>query len=147
MDKKEDEVTLYVYADEFLFAAEELENSLNTNKVSTASYYLYGHSLELAYKSFLYTKGYDINQLTALGHNLENSLKECMEHGIQKSLDINTDYLRIVRGINKYYSKKDFEYMKRTTKSYPNLQDVNAVVKETVNLAYTIVSNGYGKSA
>ena len=147
MSKKEDESTLFILSDEFFFAAVELEKSLNTNKVSTASYYLYGHSLELAYKSFLYTKGFSIDQLINIGHNLENALDNCISHGIKESLVIDGDYIKVVKGINKYYSKKEFEYMTRTEKTYPQVEDVKAVVKKTINVAYNIISSDYVRNA
>jgi len=139
MGKLQDEITLHVGSDEFFFSAVELERSPNSNKVGTASYYLYGHSLELALKSYLHTKGESIETLKKLGHNLEGLLNKCISHGIKESLDIDDDYIRVVKGINRYYSTKEFEYMTRTMKSYPRLYDVKAVVKKTINLNFNII--------
>ena len=147
MSNKEDESTFFVLADEFFFSAGELEKSINTNKVATASYYLYGHSLELAYKSFLYTKGFDVDQLINLGHNLDNALKKSIANGIKDHLDIDDDYIKTVKGINKYYFKKEFEYMTRTSKTYPQLMDIKAIVKKTINSVYNIITIDYVKNA
>ena len=147
MCNKEDESTLFVLSDEFFFSAGELEKSLNPNKVATASYYLYGHSLELVYKSFLYTKGFNIEQLVNLRHNLDKLLKKCISHGIKDYLDIDDDYIKIVKGINKYYFKKEFEYMTRTSKTYPHLIDIKDLVKKTINAVYNIISIDYVKNA
>ncbi len=117
MCSKEDEITFFVYADEFYFAAEQLEKSKNPGKVAVASYYLYGHSLELAYKSFLYKKGMNLEQLKKIGHNLEKSLRKCRELEIDKSIEIDSTYLEVVKGINKYYVTKEFEYMSKTEKN------------------------------
>lgn len=139
--KREDEITFYVYSDEFFFAAEELEKSNNPGKVSTVSYYLYGHSLELAYKSYLHQNGIDIKELKKIGHNLEVALDKCVELEICKHIDINDNYRAVVKGINKYYSTKEFEYMSRTAKTFPNLLEVKYVVKKTINSTFNVITN------
>ena len=141
MCPKEDAITFFVYADEFFFAAEELEKSKNPDKVAVVSYYLYGHSLELAYKSFLYTKGLNLEQLKKIGHNLEKSLKKCRGLGIEESIEIDDNYLEVVRGINKYYLTKEFEYMSRTAKTFPLLWEVKAVVKKTINSSSSVITS------
>ena len=139
--KREDEITFFVYSDEFFFAAEELEKSNNPGKVSTVSYYLYGHSLELAYKSYLHKNGVELKDLKKISHNLEVALEKCIELNIHKHIDIDDNYRIIVKGINKYYSTKEFEYMSRTAKTFPNLWDVKHVVKKTIDSAFNLITN------
>jgi len=141
MSPKEDEITFFVYADQFLFAAEELENSNNPAKVSTASYYLYGHSLELAYKAYLYKNDFSIKQLKDIGHDLEKGLMECINTNIENFLDINEKYHNVVKGINKYYSKKEFEYMTRIAKTFPNDWEIKDTVKKTVSSVHNAIAN------
>ncbi len=142
MEAKEDEITFFVYSEEFFFAAEELEKSNNPRKVATASYYLYGHSLELIYKSYLFKKGMSISKLKKIGHDLENTLNKCVEFDIENHLDLNENYWSIIRGINKYYSKKEFEYMTRTEKTFPHLGDVKEIVKLTSSSLFNEITRG-----
>jgi hypothetical protein len=123
IDPDQDEITFYVYADSFYCAAVELERSTNPAKVSTAFYFLYGHSLELSLKSYLYSKGFNIKQLKNIGHNLETALEKCINTGFEALITVDSDYLKTVKMINKYYSTKEFEYMVRTEKTFPSLID------------------------
>lgn len=141
MEPLEDEVTFFVYSDEFFFAAEELEKSTNPGKVAAASYYLYGHSLELAYKSYLYKNGLNIKQLKKIGHNLEEALRQCIDYKMDEHLEIDKEYMNVVSGINKYYSTKEFEYMRRTEKTFPNLWEVKSAVRKTINSTFSVVTS------
>ncbi len=140
---EQDDITFYVYADSFYSAAVELEKSTNPAKMSTAVYYLYGHSLELSYKSFLYGKGFSIKKLKDIGHNLEKALNECINMDIKHHLKIDGNYLNTVEMINKYYATKEFEYMVRTEKIFPNLIKVKEIVKATLNLSFNVASKDF----
>jgi len=141
MSNKENVRTFFVYADEFFFAAQELEKSHNPNKVATASYYLYGHALELAYKAFLYKNGSTIKELKDIvGHDLEKALKMARDNGIGEYLSIDAAYESAVKSLNKYYSTKELEYMSATTKTFPLLMDVKDVVKKTINSLFAVLT-------
>lgn len=140
MTHKEDEITFFVFADEFFAAAEELEKSTNPAKVATASYYLYGHALELAYKSYLHWKGLEIKELKRIGHDLELALEKCIGLGIDRHMSIDDAYHDAVKGLNKYYSTKEFEYMTKVAKTFPHLQDVKTTVKKTINMAHHVLT-------
>lgn len=138
--EKEDEITFFVYADEFYYSATQLENSRNPGKVAIASYYLYGHALELLYKSFLYRKRFTLRFLKSeLGHNLEKALMHAIDNGLESHLDIDNNYPEIVKDINMYYSTKEFEYMSRTEKSFPHMYDVKDVVERTRNSVHELL--------
>ncbi len=87
------------------------------NKVENADqrpiYFMIGHSYELILKSFLLTKGIELETLkkNKYGHNLLNLLKLAMKYkefkeiaGI-KEIESNVDLL------NAYYKDKDHEYI------------------------------------
>ena len=74
MTNNENARTFFVLADEFFFAASELEKSINPDKIAIISYYLYGHALELVYKGFLFQSGFTIKELRNIGHDLEKAL-------------------------------------------------------------------------
>ena len=76
-------------------------------------YFMIGHSYELILKSFLLTKGIELETLRKkkYGHNLLNLFKLAMKYkefkeikGI-KEIESNVDFL------NEYYKDKDFEYI------------------------------------
>ena len=86
------------------------------NKIDGADlrpfYFMIGHSYELILKSFLLTKGIELNTLkNNYGHNLINLFELAMKYeefqeilGI-KEIESNVELL------NKYYKEKDFEYI------------------------------------
>ena len=140
MPNNENERTFFVYADEFIFAAGELEKSSNPDKVATASYYLYGHALELIYKGFLYKNGATINELKYDGHNLERILKKATDKGLCKYVFVDEKYLAVVQKLNKYYSTKELEYMNDKEKCLPLLWDVKDVAEKTINALFTALT-------
>ncbi len=141
MANKQNEWTLWHYADEFFFAAEELEKSVNPDKLLTPSYYLYGHSLELAIKCFLYKNGTTLKELkNNIGHDLETALNNAKNKGIDKYICIDSAYKNVVQGLNKYYKTKELEYMTSSNKTFPPLTDVKDAVKKTLNALQYILS-------
>ena len=142
MNKRENEWTLWVYADEFFFAAKELEKSINPDKIMIASYYLCSHSLELAMKCFLFRNGISLNELRKdIGHDLEKALKKAKNMGLDRFLCIDSSYENVVKGLNRYYRTKEFEYMTSTEKIFPRLTDVKKVVDKTLNALFCILSD------
>jgi len=142
MNKRENEWTLWVYADEFFFAAKELEKSINPDKVLIASCYLYAHSLELAFKCFLYKNGVLLQELKEdIGHDLEKALKKAISKGLDKFLCIDSGYEKVVEGLNKHYKTKEFEYMTSTEKVFPHLTGVKDAVEKTLSALFCILSD------
>lgn len=140
---KESEITLFVFADQFYQAAFELEDSKNKNHVAMPSYYLYAHSIELAYKSFLFSCGIDLDYLKKeIGHNLEKALVKSKENGLDKKLTDEPGYVGVIKEINKYYVTKEFEYMTHTAKTLPLLYDVKKAAERTISVVFDVV-NGY----
>lgn len=142
-EDREDEVSFFVYAQEFIYAAEMLYQSPNRNAVATASYYLYGHGLELCYKAYLYKCGIGLRELKKeIGHDLGLALRKSKEFGVERYLQIDSEYESIVHGVNKYYSTKELEYMSKTFKSFPLLEEVKGVAKRTASAVFDAV-NGF----
>lgn len=136
----ENERTFFVLADEFFFAASELEKTVNPDKIAMASYYLYGHSLELAYKGFLFRCGVTLKELKRVGHDLQKALNLAKDKGICNYLCIDAAYETVVQRLNKYYFTKEFEYMTNTEKTFPLLMDVKDIVYRTINSLFTVLT-------
>jgi len=142
MNKSENEWTLWVLADEFFFAAKELEKSFNPDKTTMASYYLCAHSLELAFKCFLNKNGISLHDLKKeIGHDLEKALKKAKQIGFGTFVCIDSGYEKVVKGLNKYYVTKELEYMTSREKVFPRLADVKDVVEKTLNALFCILSD------
>lgn len=143
MNEIENEWTLWNLADEFFFAAKELENSYNPDRVEKASYYLCAHSLELAFKCFLHKNGIPLDELkNNLGHNLEKALNKAKQFGFEASFGVDSKYEQVVVGLDRYYSVKDLEYMKIWGKrSFPRLTDVKDVVEKTLRVLSMVLSD------
>src|SRR5438874_1996020 len=103
---------------EFINACEELEKL--GIRYSSISYYLVCHALEIAMKSYLVLNGYSERNITGMRHNLVKIMNVLKTKNYYK---FSSDEEEMIKGINKYYSKKDFEYhITAGSKVYPNLQ-------------------------
>lgn len=127
-------------ADEFFFAASELEKSINPDKIAMASYYLYGHALELAYKGYLFQSGVTLKELKCISHDLEKALCFVKDKGICNYLCIDADYETVVQQLNKHYFTKEFEYMTNAEKTFPLLTDVKDIVYRTINTLFAVLT-------
>ena len=86
------------------------------NKIDGADlrpfYFMIGHSYELILKSFLLTKGIELNALkNEYGHNLLNLFKLAMKYKEFKEIEGIKEIESIVDLLNEYYKEKDFEYI------------------------------------
>jgi len=72
-------------------------------------YYLIGHSMELAFKSFLHHKEYSIDRLIKIGHDLEKLNRKCCDNGLN-ILDVKE--VKKIKKLNEYYRHKDIGYQK-----------------------------------
>lgn len=141
--ENEDKTTLYALADEFYYAAVELEKSENKNMMAKPSYYLYAHAIELAYKSFLFHHGATLDFLKRrIGHNLEKALEKSKEKGFDGKLADDPKYTTTIKELNKYYYTKEFEYMTKVAKTLPLLDDVKNAAQQTINAAFDTI-NGF----
>lgn len=71
-------------------------------------YYLLGHALELAFKSFLFNHGVELDHLK---HDIAHNLAQCLSLAKQKGLNIFDEQEETaINMLNAFYSKKMFEY-------------------------------------
>ena len=103
---------------EFINASQELEKS--GMRYSSISYYLVCHALEIAMKSYLVLNGYSERDIRDMNHNLVKVMNVLKTKNYYKFTSYEEE---MIKGINKYYSKKDFEYhITAGEKLYPNLR-------------------------
>ena len=141
MKNKEDEFSFFVYADQFYFAATQLESSLNPRKIAIPAYYLYAHSIELSLKGYLFKQEYTIEFLkNEIRHDLEKALNEAQSNGINCHLDVSEEYLQTIKQINAYYSKKELEYMGNKAKEFPLMESVKTHAKSTISALFNEIN-------
>lgn len=111
---------LWTYAWYFHKAARVLIDS-NSPHVDTPAYYLISHSIELFIKAFLRGSGLSIDELKALGHNLDKCLEKAISLGLESYMDISDLDKFAVSAINPYYQEKELEYIKTGFKQLPKI--------------------------
>jgi hypothetical protein len=122
-------------------ATSELEEL--KQRVSLVSYYLAGHAIELALKSFLLVRGVSTNVLRgrAYGHNLSALLTECRRRKLGIIVKLSERELRIIRLINEMYSAKELEYRHGGSRALPPYAAVVAVAERLCNGVYAHAAN------
>ena len=128
---------LYRYAVDYFQAYKVLSKEYpdwkgwQSNRIDQVKYFLLGHSLELGFKAFLYKKGTSLYDLIyKLGHNLVKCKKLSQKNGLAGLIGKDKE---VIRMLNSYYSKKEFEYIVQGFKNWPSFED-------TENLAEKILS-------
>lgn len=103
---------------DFINASEALEKlGMRHSKIC---YYLVCHALEIAMKSYLVLNEYKEKDIRNMSHDLVRVMKILKTQGYYA---FTPDEEKMIIGINKYYSKKDFEYhITAGGKLYPNLR-------------------------
>ncbi len=126
------------YAEDFLEAS---NSHYSERPFSPVKYYLVCHSIELSLKAYLLLSGVSKNEIRdrSLGHNLSNILKKCEELGIQEIVSISDLQRSLVDELNKWYSRKGFEYfeVKNLIAGVGNLPSVGSADE----LAASLISN------
>lgn len=103
---------------EYINACEELEKS--RMRYSTICYYLVCHALEIAMKSYLILDGWEEKKIRNISHNLKGLMKILKKGEYYIFTKQDEEY---IIAVNKYYSKKDFEYLITAgEKLFPNLK-------------------------
>ena len=98
-----------LYAEDFYEAS---CSYVTDRKFSPVKYYLLCHSIELSFKAFLLLKGVSRDEIAQkpYGHNLTNILEKCESLGFQELVDISKTQKSEIEELNKWYSRKGFEY-------------------------------------
>ncbi len=111
---------LWTYARYFFDAARILIDSKSPH-IETPAYYLISHSIELCLKAFLRGSGLSIEELKALGHNLDKCLEKAISLGLEFHMDISDLDKFAVSAINPYYQEKELEYIKTGFRQLPKI--------------------------
>jgi hypothetical protein len=126
------------YPEEYLAVARSIEVG---STFSPVPYYLYCRCLELGIKAFLSLKGVSKQELKrkTLGHDLEALLDKAEGLGFSKLVLLSPDEKVEISKANKYYAKKDFEYINvsKVVRGYPQLP----ILRVLDNIGAKIVSN------
>lgn len=99
------------YAIDFFNAAMSYKNE--SKRFSPVPYYLLCHSIELSFKSFLFTAGYKSKDRKKINHDLDKALDNSEKAGLNDHIDITQDDRELISNINKLYEKKQFEYYEK----------------------------------
>ena len=141
------------YAKEFLSTANAVKNHSKSNigkpdfKLLLPTYYLVGHSIELALKSFLLAKGYKITELRKkYGHNLEALLAEARRRKLGRHVKLSRNEDKAIKLLSKTYYKKEFEYMEYGNYNLPEYWYIHKVAQKLVkNLEYYSSNSPFNK--
>ena len=119
-------------AKEMLTAAKLLHDS-DIWKVQRPTYYLLGHSIELALKSFLLASGTSQGTLKKkLGHNLTKTARRVIAAKSNFISPIVEEYLAAIDLLNHYYQAKELEYRVTGAKTLPAKETLIAFLEAVV---------------
>ncbi len=96
-------------------------------------YYLLGHSLELAFKSFLRARGASLIDLKNIGHDLDRGLIRAEQMGLGELVNLSEKEKTFITMINQYYKSKEFEYRVTGAKRYPLSSDLISLIERLLN--------------
>jgi hypothetical protein len=98
-------------AKEFAEAAKLVADAAG-DQPSLPAYYLWGHSIELSLKAFLFGCGVPLRKLKSkdFGHNLKALVDEAERHNIKKEVHLYKRDLKVIVALNYEYVAKHFEY-------------------------------------
>lgn len=133
------DIGLWRYSNEYFKAADKLrDNSINHTSIPV--YYLYGHSIELAIKSFLINHGYDDHGLRTLGHDIVKSFEIASYLGIREYLNKSNEVEIVIAMIGPYYKSKSFEYIFKGYKTYPSILNMHNSAEDLVVAVKVVVT-------
>ncbi|MDP2162389.1 MAG: hypothetical protein Q8K02_18055 [Flavobacterium sp.] len=111
----ENDCTLFSLSDEYFEAARVLQETPPVRvNYALVTYYLLGHSAELALKAYLYKHGLNIKDLREIGHNLEKLVTLAKGNGLSEKVK----FEHILHLANTY-KDKNLEYRKIKKASFP----------------------------
>src|SRR5215208_2634411 len=103
-----------------MLAAAKLLHDSDVWKVQRPTYYLLGHAIEVALKSFLLANGTSPGTLKKkVGHNLAKAARRVINARSNSVSPIVEEYLGAIDLLNHYYQAKELEYRVTGTKTYP----------------------------
>ena len=116
---------LWMYADEYLDAAQTVPS---TNKLNLVRSALTCHAIELLLKASLSVDGENLLTLSEapFGHNLEKLLATMLSKPTGRSAQLECHHIDAIRSAAKYHDQKIFEYPApaEALAGYPHLPDI-----------------------
>lgn len=109
---------LWSYAQQFAEAGRKVAAGSGRTPPAPA-YYLLGHSIELSLKGFLRGSGKTLEELKAIGHNLQAALNSANELDLESHCKLDEEDKAALARINAYYSRKELEYIVTGFRSLP----------------------------
>jgi len=131
MELKSRHIGLWNYARSFFLAANKLRGTEEMLS-DVPIYYLYGHAIELALKSFLLYQGYDEKDIRKIGHDLKDAWTKATDKSLDKPLANTTEISQVIELINPYYRHKELEYIVTGGKRYPYISEMHNVAEKII---------------
>ena len=147
-----DQVTaagLWRFSSDYCDAAFETQRSKG-NAFFDPTYYLHGHSIELALKGFLRGRGTSAKVLKdKYGHNLKLLLTECSRRKLGSVVSLPHDEKKVICLLGETYSRKRFEYILTGTIRVPPLIGLRFVNRKLVSglRDFCILKSGYSMTS
>ena len=110
---------LWTDAREMLQAAELVAGDRSL-ALSSPAFYLAGHGLEVAFKSYLRCCGHSLKALRAIGHDLEAAAQEASAQGLDQYYRLSIQESAAIALLSPYYKAKHFEYRVAGYQSLPD---------------------------
>jgi hypothetical protein len=128
-------VGLWNRAKEFAEAARILADAVG-DQLSLPAYYLWGHSIELSLKAFLFGCGVPLRKLKSksLGHNLKALVDEAVRHNINKEVHLSKRELLEIYAMNYEYMAKNFEYHETDAYDLPSKDRTKRIAEKLISL-------------
>ncbi|MBU4118362.1 MAG: hypothetical protein KJ555_06360 [Proteobacteria bacterium] len=107
-------------------AAPRTEREALVQQPSLVAYYLLGHAIELALKSYLLVRGLSPNDLRrwAYGHKLDVLLAECRRRRFGIAVKLTPPELKLIQHFSEIYAGKELEYQFGGTRALPQYADL-----------------------
>lgn len=115
-------------AEEFAKAAQLISDQGDMFHEPIVAFFLFGHAIELALKSFLIGQSVPEDELRRLGHDLEACLDRARKCG-GFEVHLSEDDHATIAALNPYYRGKEFEYLVTGLKSFPTLGAVEGTCR------------------
>jgi hypothetical protein len=130
-------------AKEMLAAADILRGS-GVWKVSGPTYYLLGHGIEVALKSFLLANGDSLDLLKhKLGHNLAKAARRVVATKCEPLACLLKARMPEIELLNIYYEAKEFEYRVTGAKRYPQKEVLIDFLREIIQTIEPVAFQAY----
>jgi hypothetical protein len=131
-DNRTSGMGLWTDANEMLRAAKHLM-TVKQLALSQPLYFLLGHALELAFKSYIRAKGASLNSLRSVGHDLVVAKEWAITAGIEELARLDEQEHLAIKMLNEYYRRKEFEYRVTGGKSYPEAKLLAELIEKLLN--------------